>query len=100
MTPILINDWYATTRNGPYSPPECGAPCVGGILASDHPRGAYRAGDAIHTSAIVSVEGRIVTTRGGTRYELGTMSASYQAWLAEHDHECDPAQPLRLRAQP
>ena len=100
MTPILINDWYATTRGGPYVPPECGAPCIGGMLASDHPRGKYKAGDTIHTSAIVSVDGRIVTTRGGTRYELGTISEEYQAWLAEHGHDSDPLNPIRIKVQP
>jgi hypothetical protein len=88
---ITINDWYITTvGTSPYLPPDAASPCVGGVLDSDHPRGIYKAGDPIHTSAIVAKDGDVVRTAGGTEYRLGRISADYAAWLRENGHDADP----------
>jgi hypothetical protein len=97
MTPILLNDWRFVDSDGWPHINSVYKPCISGILAADHPRNKYKAGDRIETSAIVdATDGRIVTTRSGTRYELGVMCEEYRARLAEYGCACDPASPIRI----
>lgn len=51
----------------------------------------------IITSRIVRAEGRLVTTRSGSVYELGEPSTEYLAWLTEHGLAYDPEQPVKVR---
>lgn len=52
--------------------------------------------DPVFTSLVVKAEGRLVTTRSGSVYELGKPDHEYLAWLAEHGKTIDLDQPVKV----
>mgnify|MGYP001611761097 CR=1 FL=1 len=98
-----LEEW-AVVRNGGdwdgYSAPELATFSLVGRVYDD-PRhdpetGRFQDGHRIHTSPIVASEGRVVTTRSGTRYELGEASESYRTYLSDQGRELDPEQPVKV----
>lgn len=59
-----------------------------------HPRIAD--GELVTTSPIVSVFGRMVCTKTGTSYLLGTPDPGYIKWLEANGHPFDPEHPIRV----
>lgn len=49
------------------------------------------------TSRIVKANGRTVTTKTGTVYELGDPRPEFAAWCAERGEPIDPQQPVKVR---
>jgi len=59
-----------------WQPPENQPPCLHGWLTG-HP--GHADGNEVTTSPIVGVEGELVITESGTRYELGEVDPVYEA---------------------
>jgi hypothetical protein len=64
-----------------------------------HP-GRHHDGKTIRTSRIVGAEGRRVSTKSGTVYELGEPEPAYRAWLAQHHPDWDPENPVKVHRCP
>lgn len=56
-------------------------------------------GTEVVTSPIVSSQGRVVTTRSGTEYELGEPDPEYTKHLAEQGRTLDPENPVKCLNQ-
>lgn len=48
------------------------------------------------TSRVVKAEGRIITTKSGTVYELGEPRAGFVEWCAGHGTPLDSEHPIKL----
>ncbi|MGA2260145.1 MAG: hypothetical protein ABSH28_01780 [Acidobacteriota bacterium] len=91
---IRIENWAVVGDNDdPFVAPEMRGSCLHGEV-TDHPKiGAGR----VLTSIIVGIEGRIVTTYSGSRYELGEPSEKYREWLHVHRPNWNPEKPIVMR---
>lgn len=78
----------------PYMPPESGALVLRGTVYN-HPK--RNNGSPVVTSYVVESEGRVVTTKSGTRYHLGRMSRSYSVWCRKHGIKIDRKHPVIAR---
>lgn len=65
-----------------YQPPELQNLILCGEVYDDM-QGRWEDGHEIQTSRIEKVEGRIITTQSGTRYQLGKVSSNYVDWCEE-----------------
>jgi hypothetical protein len=55
-------------------------------------------GDNITTSTIIKVEGNVVNTFSGSKYELGQPSADYVEWCREQGcHIPTPEEPIKYQ---
>ncbi len=91
--PRLENWSVVTDRVNAYNPPEAWVQRLAGEVY-DHPK--QEDGKRVETSIIVTSEGRRVTTRSGTVYELGKPDPQYVVWLRhELGREIDPANPVK-----
>jgi hypothetical protein len=98
VTPIRVDLW-ATFPINPYRAPEQGGGIgLTGIVApGDDAR--HPAGGPMSTSPIVSVEGRIVTTRSGTKYRLGRIKPEFREWMREQGIAWDSREPIKIGKQ-
>jgi hypothetical protein len=48
------------------------------------------------TSRVVAAKGRIVTTKSGSRYELGEPDPDFVAWCEKRGKPIDPAEPIKI----
>jgi hypothetical protein len=48
------------------------------------------------TSRVVASEGRTITTRSGSRYELGEPDPDFAAWCIKRGKPLDPEQPIKV----
>jgi hypothetical protein len=89
LTPRRIDQWATEPcPNLPYLAPELHDHLhVSGIIG----------GKEKITSRVVHVDGRVVTTKTGSVYELGEPSGRFLAFLAEHGLQLDPVEPVKLR---
>lgn len=62
-------------------------------IVADYPP---KEGEQIRTSRLVSSEGRVVTTKSGSRYKLGRVCPRYRKWLTDQGLEYDRRQPVKL----
>jgi hypothetical protein len=76
---IKLHNWKVVSEKGsPYRAPET----LGIQLKGDvYGHKAFNDGDHIRTSAIVSVEGRVISTRSGSLYLLGRIDPLYRKFL-------------------
>lgn len=72
MAMWIIEDWFVTSPNTMYDPPEVMTFMVVGRCPN---RQGFE--DAIRTSPIVKVEGRRIWTQNGSRYVLGRPDPKY-----------------------
>lgn len=94
-----LSDWSIVRRGGEYTPPECMALCLSGLVAG-HP--SYKDGARVTTSRIVAAEGRVITVESRRVYELiGDPEPAYVEHLEKIGHVYDPAHPIvvKCRAQ-
>lgn len=94
MIPV-IHDWSTCSgSDNPYLAPE-----VAGVAIQGRAFGMpdHKEGGGIRTSRIVTVEGRVVTTRSGSKYRLGRISPEFRKWLREQGREYDPRNPIKVR---
>lgn len=91
---IQIENWSVTLeRSDGYTAPERLGISVRGNVTF-HPRGML---GSVWTSKVVAVEGRIITTQSGSRYELGEPDPRYAKWCEERGKPIDPAHPIIVR---
>jgi hypothetical protein len=94
-TPVHLQDWFVRfSPNRPYAAPEVSSTCLAGIVTG-HPR--KRDGKHVITSRIAAAEGRVVTTKSGTRYRLGCINRKYRRWLRKQKLEYKPKQPVTVK---
>jgi hypothetical protein len=90
-----LENWRVVhaSHNDAFLPPELsGIALVGRVFG--HPR--FQDGREIETSAIAAVAGRIITTRSGSRYELGEPEPGYAEWCKQRGRVIDPERPIRV----
>lgn len=94
MKTVKIENWHVTIgEDNLYTPPEAQDLHLVGHV-TDHPS---LANGIIQTSSIVNVDGKFVTTRSGTVYELGTPDPKYVEWCyANQVHVPTEDEPIRL----
>jgi hypothetical protein len=80
MTVKLENWSVVKPIEDPYTPPELIPERLAGEVYGDNNR---EDGTRIVSSAIVSAEGRIVTTASGSTYELGEPEERYVQWCRD-----------------
>lgn len=92
-----LKNWSVVqSPNGdPYLPPEMfGIYLAGEIYGRG---GRFVDGKKVWTSRVVSVNGRMITTKSGSVYELvGDPEPEYLAFLKEIDKEYDPINPIKV----
>lgn len=78
---MKLENWKMVELADPFMAPEMRSPRLGGNV---HGNPRFEEGYAITTSPIESVEGRVVTTRSGSVYELGDPDPEYLKWCQEN----------------
>jgi hypothetical protein len=93
---VLLQDWFVRFLHldDVYVAPECRHAVLAGEVYG-HPR--FPDGYPVKTSAVEKVEGRLITTRGGTVYRLGRISKKYRAWLKKEGRVYNPRQPITIK---
>lgn len=95
IKPVSIVSWRLLHSDaGPYTAPEERTSHLRGQVFG-HPRKPD--GMVVTTSAIVSVDGRMVQTTN-TLYELFAPSSVYLVWLQEQGLKLDAENPIKLKA--
>jgi hypothetical protein len=93
MRTIRLDCWSVTQGDVRYIAPEERVSRVQGVV-QDHP--CFPADAKIVSSPLDTVEGRIVTTRSGTRYQLGRIDPQYRAYLKRNGYQYDPHNPVAI----
>jgi hypothetical protein len=94
---VKLQDWAVRPRyKDPFMAPEHNPNCLEGLVEG-HPR--KEDGKRVLTTPIVESEGRIVTTRSGTKYRLGRVSRKYRRWLTKEGLAYNPRQPIKIREE-
>lgn len=96
--PVLLQNWFVRFRHSDdrayYLAPELNYKVIAGDIYG-HPR--FPDGHGVKTSRIVAVEGRRVTTAGGTTYLLGRVQKEYRAWLKKEGIPYNPRRPVSIK---
>lgn len=88
---VRLERWGVVLNGNVYQAPECQARALQGVVYG-HPKKPD--GTSVQTSAIVGVDGRLVTTSSGTTYELvGEPDDDYAAYLRGAGLRFDPENP-------
>ncbi len=73
----------------PYAPPESNSKCLSGVRSSD--------GKKVRTSPIDKVDGRVVTTKTGSKYLLGVVAPEYYKWCWDNKvHIPTESEPIKV----
>lgn len=97
--PYLIENW--SVKADPYSAPEVASAYLCGVCperVADKSRAKVpgTSHKMITTSRIVRSEGRLVTTKSGSVYELGTVDPGYVEYLRSIGRTLDEANPVKV----
>lgn len=94
--PVLLQNWFVRYRHLDdfYRAPELNYKVLAGEVYG-HPR--FPDGKSVKTSSIVAVNGRRVTTAGGTTYLLGRVQKEYRAWLKKEGIPYNPRRPVSIK---
>jgi hypothetical protein len=93
---VKLQDW-SVRSGGPgewFLAPEVAPVRLEGVVTG-HPRKSD--GKRVVTTRIVESEGRIVTTRSGTKYRLGRIQRGYRRWLTKKGLAYNPRQPIKVK---
>lgn len=93
---IKLEGWwlqYTEVWNGYTAPEQLKVRLIG--AAFGHPD--HQDGKIIKTTRIVKTEGRTVTTRSGSVYELGEPDARYVEYVRSLGREIDPINPIQMK---
>ena len=91
---IKINSWKTVaTSHSQYRAPETIGLCLAGEV-SGHPR--FDDGEAVRTSRVVSIEGRVVSTVSGSVYQLGTIDPLFRKYLKIHRPSWNWRKPISI----
>lgn len=88
-----LENWSVVSENNPYYPPETHVKQLSGYVY-DNPK--YPNGTKVRTSRILSSNGRLISTFGGSVYELGTVSTEYMDYLRSINRELDVTNPVKV----
>jgi len=88
-----LENWSVQMNGDAYKAPEQLKPILVGEVYGDVGRPD---GVVINTSPIQSAEGRFVTTKSGSIYELGDIDQEYYAFLDGIGHKIDPHNPVKI----
>lgn len=89
MNSEVMDEYDTICRNGRTTVDNWSVVCIGGKLKL-----ARSQGDIVTiTSGIESVDGRVVTTKSGSRYRLGCIDDEYLQWLRENGYPHDSDEP-------
>ncbi len=94
-TPIRVDNWRTVHLAGPYVAPEINPVGISGVV----PPGAdprRPEGSPITTSMVVAIEGRVVTTKSGTRYILGKIQSAFRRWMRKQGIAFDWRHPIKV----
>ena len=83
-----------SASSDPYRAPEQAGIAISGILRDASPHDD-REGRRVWTSRVVSVNGRVVTTRSGSVYHLGSIHPEYREWIRKNRPEWDWRNPIK-----
>ena len=89
MTVNVIHGW-SVEPGSPFQAPECGTVHLVGVL--DSHKGTPN--KKVKTSAIVGINGRVVTTQSGSVYKLGAIEPDYRRYLAKIRPDWDWRNPI------
>jgi len=92
-----LKNWAVvqSPNTDPYLPPEAFGIYLGGEIYGRG--GRFVDGKRVVTSRVVSVNGRMITTKSGSVYELvGDPEPGYLDYLKEIGKEYDPINPIRV----
>lgn len=102
MDIITMKNWVVTNRDvgndNPYLAPECRfvGPCLGGEITWHPDLPITKTENRVTTSAIVKVEGRVVTTFSGRKYKLyGRPDPRFMEFLGSKEMPYNPRNPLK-----
>lgn len=92
---IKIDNWAVLSNATPYTAPELISFFLHGKV-KNHPK--FTDDEFVRTSSIVDVDGNIVTTQSGSKYELGTVDLKYLEYIKKRHPDWDPdVEPIRMR---
>lgn len=91
---ITLENWYVKADGDGFTAPELCNPYLGGVVASANPR--HKVGEKITTSHLASSKGRVVTTKSGSQYRLGTPDDRYVDFCKSIGKAIDPKQPVKV----
>lgn len=89
---VRIEDWSVFVAD-PWKAPEINKTCLQGKVYG-HPR--FDDGHSVKTGDIAAVNGRVVTTKNGTVYELGEINPEYREWLDTNGYVYDHENPIAI----
>lgn len=94
--PVLLQNWFVRYRHLDdfYRAPELNYKVLAGDVYR-HPR--FPDGHPVKTSAIVGVNGRLITTKSGTVYKLGRIQREYRMWLRKEGITYNPRRPVSFK---
>ena len=93
---IKIHNWAIVgLEKDPYTPPELIGIALSGN-AINHPAG-FDYSHRIRTSQIIKVKKRIVYTKNGSIYRLGTISRKYRQWIRKNYKNWDYRNPIKTK---
>lgn len=85
-----LHNWSVVTINKSlYSAPEYSVNCLRGLRDNEDRH--------VRTSPIVSVNGRLITTKTGSIYHLHEMDPEYEKWLIENNIKINYDSPIVLK---
>jgi len=96
-----LKNWAVVGNMDPYLPPECRKISLMGEIYGRGKREfdgkEFPDGKAVYTSSIKEVNGRMITTRSGSTYELvGDPNVEYLEFLKDTGRVYDPVNPIKV----
>jgi len=90
---ILLQNWSMKLCGDPYTPPEL---CVERLTGQVYGHPSQPDGKWCHTTRIIEVKGRIVTTRSGHVSRLGKIDRGYRRYLRQTRPDWDWRNPITM----
>jgi hypothetical protein len=87
-----LENWSIGSNQNGFTAPEIVKLFLRGSVYG-HPK--FNDGERVHTSQIVSVHARIVTTKTGSSYKLGKIDKGYRKWLKANVPDWDYRKPIK-----
>jgi uncharacterized protein CbrC (UPF0167 family) len=87
MTTYYLKNWQVVLGDDPYRAPEA---------QTKHLQGIRNDGKFVTTSAIVSAQGREITTYSGSVYILEEINPEYLNWILESGSYYSEDEPIRI----
>ena len=96
-----LKNWAVVSNQDSYTPPECVKLHLSGEVYGRDPRASdgkeFPDGKKVYTSSVKDIDGRLITTRSGSVYELvGDPDPEYLEFLKEIGRVYDPVNPIKV----